>query len=58
MSYDHHRNPTEIKNLFGSISNTYDLANDVITFGMAQNWSLTVPWMQPPFLLFSLLSLT
>jgi demethylmenaquinone methyltransferase/2-methoxy-6-polyprenyl-1,4-benzoquinol methylase len=38
MAYEHQRNPTEIKNLFGSISSTYDLANDVITLGMAQGW--------------------
>lgn len=38
MAYEHHRNPKEIKNLFGSISGTYDLANDVITFGMAHGW--------------------
>ncbi|MCB9025852.1 MAG: ubiquinone/menaquinone biosynthesis methyltransferase [Bdellovibrionaceae bacterium] len=38
MSYEHHRNPAEIKNLFANISNTYDLANDVITFGKAHSW--------------------
>ncbi|MCB0356689.1 MAG: ubiquinone/menaquinone biosynthesis methyltransferase, partial [Bdellovibrionales bacterium] len=38
MAYEHHRNPAEIKNLFGSISSTYDLANDVITLGMAHSW--------------------
>ncbi len=38
MAYEHHRNPTEIKNLFGSISQTYDRANDVITLGMAHSW--------------------
>ncbi len=27
-----------IKNLFGGIANTYDKANDVITFGMARKW--------------------
>lgn len=27
-----------IKNLFGSISSTYDKANDVITFGLARQW--------------------
>lgn len=27
-----------VKNLFGSISGTYDQANDVITFGMARLW--------------------
>lgn len=27
-----------VKNLFGSISSTYDQANDVITFGMARLW--------------------
>jgi demethylmenaquinone methyltransferase/2-methoxy-6-polyprenyl-1,4-benzoquinol methylase len=38
MSYEHHRNPNDIKNLFGAISNTYDRANDVITFGLAHAW--------------------
>ncbi len=28
----------KIKNLFGGIANTYDRANDVITFGMARRW--------------------
>ena len=27
-----------IKNLFSGIANTYDKANDVITFGMARGW--------------------
>ncbi len=31
-------NPEYIKNLFGSISNTYDKANDLMTFGMAHGW--------------------
>lgn len=31
-------NPEYIKDLFGSISSTYDKANDVITFGMAHSW--------------------
>ena len=31
-------NSQEIKDLFGSISNTYDVANDVITLGMAHSW--------------------
>ena len=31
-------NPNEIKNLFGSIHSTYDLANDLMTFGLAHNW--------------------
>lgn len=38
MPYEHHRNPAEIKNLFASISSTYDLANDVITLGKAHSW--------------------
>lgn len=29
---------TKIQNLFSEISNTYDSANDVITFGMARSW--------------------
>ncbi len=28
----------EIKNLFSSIASKYDLANDIITFGMARRW--------------------
>jgi demethylmenaquinone methyltransferase / 2-methoxy-6-polyprenyl-1,4-benzoquinol methylase len=31
-------NPEYIKNLFGSISGTYDKANDVITLGIARQW--------------------
>lgn len=38
MTYEHQRNPSEIRNLFGAISSTYDRANDVITLGMAQSW--------------------
>ncbi len=30
--------PEKIRNLFSSISNTYDLANDVITGGRARSW--------------------
>jgi demethylmenaquinone methyltransferase/2-methoxy-6-polyprenyl-1,4-benzoquinol methylase len=31
-------NPDFIKNLFNSISGTYDRANDVMTFGLARGW--------------------
>ncbi|MCB0420025.1 MAG: bifunctional demethylmenaquinone methyltransferase/2-methoxy-6-polyprenyl-1,4-benzoquinol methylase UbiE [Bdellovibrionales bacterium] len=31
-------NPEFVQNLFSSISNTYDQANDLITFGMARRW--------------------
>ena len=34
----HSSNPEQIKNMFGSISGTYDLANDVITMGRAHSW--------------------
>lgn len=30
--------PERIKSLFGSISEKYDLANDVMTFGLARHW--------------------